>query len=110
MLPAQHVNTHGDLPVSEGRDDEPWCVAQVLVAVLELSVADVDSAVLRHLVPPVPQLGLPGEVVAAHHLLGDHLADDVPGVDVHRADGHHLLPLPLREPFKVRIIRKVLIF
>lgn len=44
------------LPVGQRGDDEPWCVAQVLVGVLQLRVADVGIAVPLALVPAVPQL------------------------------------------------------
>ena len=43
----------GDVaPVSEGRDDQPGGVAQVLVLEHELGVADLHMAVLASLVPP----------------------------------------------------------
>lgn len=38
--------------VSEWRDDKPWCVAEVLVTVAELSVANVGVTVPLTLVPP----------------------------------------------------------
>ena len=55
-------------PVGEWGDDQPWGVAQVLVRVLDLGIADVGKAVLLLLIPAVPQLGLPGEGLGALHL------------------------------------------
>lgn len=58
------------LPVGQWGDDQPGGVPQVLVGVLELCVADVGVAVLLHLVPAVPELGLPGERLGVLHLRG----------------------------------------
>ena len=44
---------------------------------------------------PVSQLRLPDEVVTGEDFLQNHSADDIPGVDVNSADGHHLLSLSL---------------
>lgn len=56
------------LPICQGGDDQPGGVPQVLVGVLELSVADVGVAVPPPLVPAVPELGLPGERLGTLHL------------------------------------------
>ena len=64
--------------VGQGGDDEPGGVAEVLVPVLELGVADVGEAVELVLVPPVPQLGLPHEGQGRLDLVRDQLADNVP--------------------------------
>lgn len=55
-------------PVGERGDDQPRRVAQVLVRVLDLGVADVSEAVLLLFVPAMPELGLPGEGLRAFHL------------------------------------------
>ena len=56
-----HTYTHTHKPVSKRGDDQPGCVAQVLIGVPELRVAYVGKAVLQLLIPAVPQLAQPGE-------------------------------------------------
>jgi len=73
----------------------PGSIAQVLVRIFELRIANVCEAILLPLVPPVPQLALPLERLRALHLGLHQLGDDVPGVHVNRTDGHDFLPLLL---------------
>ena len=75
--------------------DSPGRVAEVLVPVSELGIADVGKAVGLLVVPPVPELRLPHEGQRALDLVGDQLADDVSRVDVDGADGHDLLAVAL---------------
>ena len=91
-------------PVGQGSDHQAWRVAQILVAVPELGVADVCKAILLNFVPPersqsslssilppVTKLGLPTEGCDGLNLLLDHLAHCVPAVHVDCADRHHLM-------------------
>lgn len=55
-------------PVSEGCDDQPRRVAQVLVGIPDLGITDVGKAVLLLLIPTMPELRLPGEGLGTFHL------------------------------------------
>lgn len=57
-----------DSPVRERRDDETWRVAQVLIGVRKLGIADVDEAMPLLFVPLVAQLGQPYEILRVLHL------------------------------------------
>ena len=55
-------------PVRQRGDDQSVGVPQVLVAELELGVADVDVALPAVLVPAVAQLGQPRKLLPRRHL------------------------------------------
>ena len=69
----REVRGDESLPIRQRGDDQPGGVPQVLVGVLELSVADVGVAVPPPLIPPVPELGLPGELLGTLHLRSSRL-------------------------------------
>lgn len=56
------------VPVSQRSDDQPRCVAQVLVGVEELSITDVGQTVFLCVVPSMPELRQPHEGLRAVHL------------------------------------------
>jgi hypothetical protein len=83
--------------VREGSDAQAAAVADVLVVVRNLGVADVDLAVLGLLIDQVPQLALPLEAGAALHTLVDEALDHVTRVHVDGAQGDELLAVQLAQ-------------
>lgn len=63
-----------DQPVCERGDDQPVCITQVLIRVLELGITDVDETVPQMLIPAVSELGQPCERLAIGHLGETRLA------------------------------------
>lgn len=59
---------HADVPVSERSDNQSVCVAQVLIAELELGITDVDVTVSAFVIPAMAQLGQPRKGLTVCHL------------------------------------------
>ena len=51
----------GSIPVSKRSNDKTWCVSEVLVAVLELSITDVCVTMFISIIPAMSQLREPCE-------------------------------------------------
>ena len=65
--------------------------------VFELSITDIDEAVVLHVVPPMPQLTQPQKRLCIVHLLSNQLADDVSRVHINGTDRHDLLTVTFRQ-------------
>ena len=65
--------------------------------VLELSITDIDEAVVLHVIPPMPQLTQPEKRLCVVDLLSNQLADDVSCVHINGTDRHDLLTVTFRQ-------------
>lgn len=85
------------VPVGQRCDNEAGGVAQVLVRVQDLRIANVGEAVLDLVVPAMAELRQPHEGLRAVHLLQNHLGHHITCVDVNGAHGHDLLTVAFRQ-------------
>ena len=94
------LEAHGEgdvASIGEGGDDEPASIADPLVKVLAVVVADPNVDVRADLIPFEPQLLLPGEGSRTLRLVSNELVDHIAGVNVHGNERDDLGPIGSRQ-------------
>ena len=74
-------------------DDQAWLIAEILVRVTKLSIANVREAILLLLVPSMSQLALPHEIVDALAFARDQFSHHVTRVYIDLANEKSFLNL-----------------